>query len=201
MDPKEEKQLRSLIRKELEHREKLRSRSSSELDDGTLSDERRRVIEDEIASFYQSKGGYQPYTNESGEVEWLSNDEILEREQQIPVDMEELEEGQRRVRLRILLIGILSFLAVVLLFFVMRERTGSIQVLSNVPGATIVLDGAPTDFETDFTMSKLPAGPHLISISKPGYLPDGPTSLRVELRAGKSEIVALKLRPQVPSTK
>ncbi len=200
MDPQEEKQLRKLIRKELEAREKLRGHSESPLEDETLSEERRRIIEDEIASFYQSRGGYKPVTNEHGEVEWLTDSEARERDQQIPVDMEELEVGQRRVRLRVLMISLLVFLGVVLLFFVMRDRTGSIQVISNVPNATILLDGSSTDFQTDFTLSKLPPGAHLISISKPGYVPDGEANVRVELRAGKNEVVTLRLRPQAPPT-
>ncbi len=196
LDPREEEQLRQLIRKELENREKLRSRPVSHLGDGDLSEERQRVIKDEIAEFYRRRGGYEAITNEHGELEWLTEVEAREREQQIPVDMEELEEGQRRVRLRIVAMCVLFFAAVVLLFLTMRERSGSIQVVSNVPDATIILDGASTEFETDFKLEKLPVGPHLISITKPGYVPDGPASLRVELKAGKNEVVALKLKPQ-----
>ena len=150
LDPREEEQLRQLIRKELENREKLRSRSVPQLGDGDISAERRRVIEDEIADFYRSRGGYLAVTNEHGEVEWLTDAEAREREQQIPVDMEELEEGQRRVRLRIVVLCALFFVAVVLVFVAMREKTGRIQVISNVPDATIILDGASTEFQTDF---------------------------------------------------
>ncbi len=196
LDPREEEQLRQLIRKELENREKLRSRSVPPLGDGDISEERRRVIEDEIADYYRSRGGYQAVTNEHGEVEWLTDAEAREREQQIPVDMEELEEGQRRVRLRIVVLCALFFVAVVLVFVAMREKTGSIQVISNVPDATIILDGASTEFQTDFKLENLPAGPHLISITKPGYVADGPASMRVDLEAGKNEVAALKLKPQ-----
>ena len=199
MDPREEEQLRQLIRKELENRERLRTPTASQLDNGTVSEERRRVIEDEIAAFYQSRGGFKPFTNEQGDVEWLTESEAREREQQIPVDMEELEAGQRRVRLRVVIMSVLFFLGVLLLLLVMKEKTGSIQVISNVPGATIILDGSPTEFVTDFKLQKLTAGSHLISVTKPGYVPEGQASVRVELRAGQDEVVVLRLRPQAPA--
>lgn len=199
MDPKEEKQLRGMIRKELENRERLRGTPISSSDGADVTDDRRRIIEEEISNFYLSKGGYKPFTNEQGDVEWLTDAEVSERERQIPVDMEELEEGQRRVRIRIVLMSVLFFAVVVLLLLAMRDRYGSVQVISNVPGATIILDGSPTEFLTDFKLQKLPPGAHLISIYKTGYVPEGPASMRVDLKAGESEIVAVKLKPKPPA--
>jgi len=195
MDPQEEKQLRQLIRKELENREQLRHTPESP-DGEELTEERRRIIEEEIRNYYLNKGGHRPFTNEEGDVEWLTEPEIRERERQIPVDMEELEVGQRRVRMRMILLTGLFFLVIILLMLAMRDRYGSIQVISNVPGATIVLDGSPTEFLTDSKLSKLPPGAHLIAVTKPGYIADGPASLRVNLKAGVNEVVALKLIPQ-----
>ena len=199
MDPKEEKQLRRIIRKELENRERLRGDPVLPADGADVSDERRRIIEEEISKFYLDKGSYRPFTNEQGDVEWLTEGEFAERERQIPVDMEELEEGQRRVRMRIVLMSVLFFVVVVLLTIAMRDRYGNVQVISNVPGATIVLDGSPTEFLTDFKLQKLSPGAHLISIYKTGYVSDGPATMRVNLKAGKNEVVALKLQPQPPS--
>ena len=196
LDPKEEEQLRQLIRKELENRERLRRRTSSRLDDAALSEDRRRVIEDEIADFYRDKGGYKAVTNEHGDIEWLTEAEAREREQQIPVDMEELEVGQRRVRMRVVILSVLFFVAVMLMFIALSEKTGDIQVISNVPEAIIVLDGTSTEYHTDFKLERLSAGPHVISITKPGYVPDGPANVRIDLRAGKTEIAALKLTPK-----
>lgn len=199
MNPKEEEQLRGMIRKELENRERLRDTPISSPDGADLSDDRRRIIEEEISNFYVTKGGFKPFTNEHGDVEWLTDAEASERKRQIPLDMEEVEEGQRRVRIRIVLMSMLFFVVVVLLLLAMRDRYGSIQVISNVPGATISLDGSPTEFLTDFKLQKLPPGAHLLSIYKAGYVPDGPASMRVGLKAGESEIVALKLKPKPPA--
>jgi len=199
MDSREEQELRKLIRRELKNRARLRGTGGGLSPDGTaLNDERRRVIEEEIRKFYVGKGGYKPYENENGDVEWLSETEAHERDRQIPVEMEELEEGQHRVRMRILTMTILAMVVVVLLIVAMRDRYGSIQIISNAPGATILLDGSPTEFLTDYKLTKLPPGTHLIAIQKAGYVPDGPVSMRVNLTAGEHEVVALQLKPQPP---
>jgi serine/threonine protein kinase len=50
---------------------------------------------------------------------------------------------------------------------------GGLVVISNVPGARIVIDGADTGFSTPHTFSALAAGPHTVSLLKPGYEPAG----------------------------
>lgn len=198
MDPREEEELRQLIRRELENRERLREQPGSEPAprwSEHASEERRRVIEEEIERFYQSKGGYRRFENEEGDVEWLTEVEILERERQIPVDMEELEVGQRRVRNRLIASVILAVLGMVLLMVLLHERTGSIQVICNEPGATVHLNGSATDFVTDTWLRNLPAGPHLVSVTKYGFTADSQATRRVDLRAGETEVVILKLKP------
>ncbi|RPH94526.1 PEGA domain-containing protein [candidate division KSB1 bacterium] len=198
MDPREEEELRHLVRKELEARERMRRERESDLrvrrEAGGLSVDRKRIIEAEIEDFYLSKG-YRRFENEDGELEWLSDEELREREGQLPIDMEELDVEQRRVRNRFILLAILGFLGVVLLFILMQDRTGSIQVISNIPGATVVLNGSPTEFLTDCRLEHVKAGPHMISISKYGYVPDGAANARVDLKAGHNEVVVLKLKP------
>ncbi|MDD5087884.1 MAG: carboxypeptidase-like regulatory domain-containing protein [bacterium] len=198
MDPREEDELRQLIRRELENRERLREQPEGEPSPRWAehaSEERRRVIEEEIERFYRAKGGYRRFENEDGDVEWLTEAELLEREQQIPVDMEELEVGQRRVRNRLVATVILVVLGAALLMILLRERTGSVQVICNEPGATVHLNGSPTEFITDTWLRNLPAGPHLISVSKYGFVADSQSSRRVDLRAGETEVVILKLKP------
>jgi hypothetical protein len=198
MDQREEEELRHLIRKELEKRGQVTDdaeyrhvRHGSQV----VSKDRRRIIEDEIEAFYLAKGGYQRVENEEGEIEWLTDSEIREREGQIPVDMEELEVGQRRVRNRLVMLVVLACCAFALLIILMRDRTGSIQVICNVPNASIVLNGSPTELHTNARMDRIAVGPYLISLSKYGYVPDGAASAKVELRAGQEEIVRLNLKP------
>jgi hypothetical protein len=204
MDPKDEDALRQLIRKELANREQLRSPQDvgglTPQQETEMPEERKRIIEEEISAFYQARGGYKKFVNEDGDVEWLTDAELLDRESQLPIDMEELEVGQRRVRNRIVIICLLLFAGLVLMFVLLRDRTGSVQVLCNVPGATIVLNGAATEFTTDHALQYLPTGPQVISVSKYGYVADGPQSIKVDLRAGRTEIVMLKLKPQLVDT-
>jgi hypothetical protein len=196
MDPREEDELRQLIRKELESREELR-KQRTRLATGVpeMNEERRKVIEAEIEAFYRARGGYLRVENEEGEVEWLSEQELSERERQIPVDMEELEEGQRRVRWRMVALIALGFICLILLFFILHDSTGTIQVICNIPGATITIDGSATEFVTDARLDHLRAGPHLITVSKFGYVPDGQRAARVDLKPDGSAVVTLKLKP------
>jgi hypothetical protein len=199
MDPREAEELRNLVRRELEARERLHSQRRGDLrarhEAGGLSAERRRIIEEEVEAFYRGKG-YRRYESEEGEVEWLSEDELLERERQLPVDMEELSVEQRRVRNRFVFILLLIFCAVVLLFLLVRERTGSLQVLCNVQGSTVHLNGSATDFATDCRIDHLTTGPLLVSVAKYGYVPDGPAGVRVNIRGRDTEVVILRLKPQ-----
>lgn len=196
MDPREEQELRDLIRKELENRDRVRGEQFAEhaRPADQWSEERRRIIDEEIAAYYRARGGIRRYENEDGDVEWLTEAEIEEREKQIPVDMEELEVGQRRVRNRLVAFIVLAIVAVVLLFVLLRDRSGGVEVICNVP-ATIYLNGSPTEFQTDNRLSHLPVGPHVVSVARSGYVPDGIGSVRVDLRAGQTEIVVFKLKP------
>ncbi len=197
MDPREEEELRALVRRELEARQKLKSDAGAQrlhLDGPGLSEERRRIVEEEIANFYRERGQFREFENEEGDKEWLTEDEIRERRLQIPVDMEELETGQQKVRNRVLILTLLSFAAVVMLFLLLRDRTGGIQVLCNVPGALIMIDGSATEYTTDFHFTGLPPGPHLISIHKQGYQVEGASSVRVDLRPGHDEVVTFQMR-------
>ncbi|MBU0509613.1 hypothetical protein KKH27_12365 [bacterium] len=199
MDPREEEELRQLIRRELENRERLREEQGGAPAGprwaAPLSEDRQRIIEEEIESFYRAKGGYRRFVNEDGEAEWLTEAEIYEREHQIPVDMEELEVGQKRVRNRLIVSVFLVIAGIVLLLILLRDRSGSIQVICNVPGATIHLNGSPTEYVTDAWLRHLPAGPHLVSVSKYGFITDGDANRKVQVRAGSEEAVVLTLKP------
>jgi len=188
-----------LVRRELEARHRLHRERTDDLrarrEPGGLSDQRRQIIEEEVAAFYREKG-YRRYENEDGEVEWLSDEELHERRGRLPADMEELDVEQRRVRNRFMVILLLAFCGVVLLFVLMRDRTGSLQVVCNVPGATVHINGSATEFVTDCRMDHMPAGPVLVSVSKYGYVPDGPAALSVNVHGGENEVAMLKLKLQ-----
>jgi len=195
MDHSEEQRLRDLIRKELEAREEIRGREKqSEVKLTTINElERQRIINDEIEKFYQARGDFERYENEDGEVEWLTKEEIEERKRQVPVDIEELEEGQRSVRTSIIVIAVAAFVGFALLLYALRARHGNIQVVSNVEGATIILNGQPTEFRTDNVLKDLTPGIHVISVVKSGYGIVGDPARRIELEAGEEEVVVFQM--------
>jgi peroxiredoxin len=49
------------------------------------------------------------------------------------------------------------------------EKTGSVFVDSNIPGASIDLDGSPTEKQTPDTLKNIPVGKHKVSVRKEGY--------------------------------
>jgi hypothetical protein len=198
MDQSEEQRLRELVRRELEARERMKAPDASPKSAqwSQTDAERQKIIADEIRRYYEARGNYQSFTNEEGEAEWLTAEEIAERQMQIPVDVEELEEGQKHVRAHFLVIALLGFLILTLMIFAMRERTGSVQVISNVPGSTIVLDGTATEFRTDFMLKDLSPGAHLISVQKMGYGIVGDPARRIEVEAGEEKIVIFELQPR-----
>lgn len=199
MEHSEEQRLRELIRKELEAREEMRDKERLIAPTVPVMNEaeRQRIIDDEIRKFYTTRGNYRQYENEDGEVEWLTEQEIADRERQIPVDVEELEAGQRHVRNRFLLIAVMAFLSVALMIFALRERHGSVQVLSNVEGAVIVLNGQPTEFRTDNVLRDLVPGTHVVTVMKTGYGVVGDPARKIEVRAGEEEVLVFQLEPKL----
>jgi hypothetical protein len=199
LDKREELKLRELIRKELEARhavEGLDGESGERRATGGMSEERRRMIEEEVAAFHRKRGDTRQYVNDEGDVEWLTEAEIIEREKQLPVDIEELEIGQRKVRNRVVLLSLLLFAGLALMFVSLREETGSVQVICNIPQATIYLNGAPTEYTTDRKLEGLTPGSHIISVAKLGYLVKGERSQRIMISASSPEIVVFRLEPR-----
>ena len=198
IDHNEEQRLRDLVRKELEAREELRSKDNSgEVKLTTIDElERKRIIEEEIQSYYAARGDYKQIENEDGELEWITITEAAEREKQIPVDIEELEEGQKKVRNNIVMIAVLAFIGVALMIFALQQRHGSIQVLANVDGATIILNGMPTEFRTDNVLHDLAPGTHIVSVAKDGFGIVGDAARRVQLKAGGEEVLVFQLEPK-----
>jgi hypothetical protein len=82
------------------------------------------------------------------------------------------------------------------MFVSLSEKTGNVQVICNVPRATIHLNGTPTEYLTDFTLKGLPTGAHLLSVSKSGYIVDGDHGAKAVVTSGDDAIVILKLKPK-----
>jgi thiol-disulfide isomerase/thioredoxin len=62
------------------------------------------------------------------------------------------------------------------------EKFGSIFVVSNIPGADIILDNEPTGKQTPDTLPSVKVGSHLIEVEMAGYLPS-PGSVMIQVEA------------------
>jgi hypothetical protein len=79
----------------------------------------------------------------------------------------------------------------------LSEKTGSIQVISNVKGANIILDSAPAEQLTDAIFADIPVGKHVISVQKAGYKIQGDPSRTVDVKSNEREIAIFMLTPDL----
>ena len=98
--PLSEEEVRKLVQREIAQRERLREQEKQMQDDRDRAveeiDRHRRIIEEEKRKYYESHPDYHEYINEMGEVEWLTTEEMREREQLFDDEIEELETGKKR---------------------------------------------------------------------------------------------------------
>jgi hypothetical protein len=60
------------------------------------------------------------------------------------------------------------------------QATAGVHVISDPAGAEIFIDGFETGFATPFVIANVSPGPHLVSVSRPGYLPQEQRILLVD---------------------
>jgi hypothetical protein len=75
------------------------------------------------------------------------------------------------------------------------EGTGSLRVLSNIPGAEILLDGSPLGISTDTTLTNIPVGKVTVSVRKEGYRQNPPFEV-VHIRQGHTPEVQFDLEEE-----
>ncbi|RMF60111.1 MAG: PEGA domain-containing protein [Calditrichaeota bacterium] len=182
LTPEEEKRLREKIRKELEERES-RIRESKEQEEKIRQQQleeriRQKIKEEEEERFYQERG-YVKYINHRGEVEWITPEEAKKRSgrrRSRKTSSRQRKRTQRRI-FQIVLNLVLVFAAGMIFMFLLRYNPikkpkvyGAIQVITNVPGAQIFLNGAEKNLFTPDTIPHLATGKnYFISVYKDGY--------------------------------
>jgi hypothetical protein len=75
------------------------------------------------------------------------------------------------------------------------ERTGSIRVISDIPGAEILIDGSTVGLTTDTTIANIPVGKVTVSVQKRGYQPNPPFEV-VNLRSGRIPEISFQMEEQ-----
>jgi hypothetical protein len=80
------------------------------------------------------------------------------------------------------------------MYFILHERTGTIQVNSNMARAQIILDTTPLDLYTSDVIKEVPTGEHVITVALAGYMvPGGP--IKFKLKGGEVEVFNFNLVP------
>ena len=157
---------------------------------------RLRVMREEEDAFYAERGLFR-YRNHRGETEWLTQDEIAKRKANHRRKRSSLI---RRLQRQLPSGEFFGFLAVIGLlvagFLYFRDgrapafRTAlEIRVMSNPQGAAVFLDGVSANATTDAILPVRKAGPHVISVARPGFRAV-PSSVIVNLTEGSPQGLA-----------
>ncbi len=202
LSPEEEEQIREEARRRLlaenEHRNTGNGIASDGVDvNAELRRARRlRVMREEEDAFYAERGLFR-YRNHRGETEWLTQDEIAKRK----ANHRRKRSGLiRRIQRRLPSGEFFGFLAVVGLlvagFLYFRDGRApafrpalEIKVMSNPQGAAVFLDGVSANSTTDAVLPVAKAGPHVISVARPGFRAV-PSSIIVHLTEGSPQGMA-----------
>ena len=81
-------------------------------------------------------------------------------------------------------------------FVLLETSKGSLEVFSNVSGATICIDNQPTAGVTPHLFfNSLPVGTHIVSVFKEGYSNDEPAKEIVDIATGDTVEVSFNLSP------
>jgi|GEM_PF-1445780 len=196
-----EEEVRKLAQRQIAQREKLRElekQIQQDRDNALQAVERhRKIIEDEKRKYYESHSDYHEYVNEMGEVEWLTTEELQAREQLFDDEIEELESGKKKAQLLLFLVLGLFLAAVVVVIALLSEKTGTLQVITNVKGAKVFLDSAPVELTTDAMFADIPVGKHVVTVQMPGYKISGTQSQTVDIKSKQREMVIFMLTPDL----
>ena len=201
MNPHKEEEIRKKIRENLERQEQERRRRREEqqqkLERAAEEAEIQRLQREEEQRFYANRPDLIEYINELGEREYLTLEEIREREGYL--DYEEKAENVEKMR-RLLLVRLGGWLLVLLvalgaLIYYLRRDQGTLVVYANVKGAEVILNGQPTGHYTNCTISDIPVGRQLITLRKPHYHMAGDYARYITIRRDKKSVVSLEMEP------
>jgi len=194
-----EEEIRKLAQRQIAQREKLRELEKQIQQDRdkalTEVERHRKIIEEEKRKYYESHPDYHEFVNEMDEVEWLTTEEFQSREQLFDDEIEELESGKKRAQILLFVVFGLFLAAVVLMIALLSEKTGTLQVITNVKGARVLLDSAPAELTTDAVFADIPVGKHVVTVQLPGYKISGAQSQTVDVKSKEREIVIFMLTP------
>jgi len=105
-----------------------------------------------------------------------------------PTDEEKaVERGKLMVLVRFALSGALLLIILGILLFIFAEPPGKVYVISNIPGAVIVVDSYPTEFTTNALLEEVPPGEHLITVEKSGFRIIGDFFIKIQVSSNRCD--------------
>jgi hypothetical protein len=196
--PRDEEELRRQIRAEIEQKDQQRQQVTKARDSvrsaNDEAEKRRRIYQDELRKYYQDKPGYREIVRDDGEVDWVPEAEARQAAELFDEVLEDPDEARGRMKWFITLVGIVVVVFIALMYFVLHDRTGVIQVSSNIPRAQVILDTTPLDRFTDDVIKEVPTGEHVITVALNGYkVQSGP--VKFKLNGGETKIFSFVLLP------
>lgn len=198
--PVDDEELRRSIRAEIEARDRHRQQQDelkqAARSAGDHAGRRRRIYQEELRRYYQNRPGYREVIREDGEIDWIPEIEARQGEKLFDEVLEDPAEAKKRLGAILSVSALLVAAAVVIFFLFLSNRTGAIQVVANVPGAQVVLDATPLDFFTNATVKEIPAGEHVVTVQKAGYIVLGEPIQRIKLHGGRTEVLSFTLEPK-----
>ncbi|MFH1735633.1 MAG: PEGA domain-containing protein [bacterium] len=195
-----EDELRKSIRAEIEQRDLERVKSQRRKESQRLVNQqtemKRKLYREEMDLYYRDKPGYAQIIGDDGEPEWVLEDEMRDNERLFDTVHEDPIEGKRTQKYFI--IGVIFALILMAggIYYLLSGGVGNIIVTSNVQGAEIILDAAPTTYYTNYTLAKISAGEHILTVEKQGYHIVGEDIIKVDLKRGTTEEVVFILEPE-----
>lgn len=199
---KKSKNIDELIKQQLQkefENELLRNEKTSETEKSPSFDfevERRKrdLYLQEKNKYFEGKKGYVKIVNSIGETEWIKESELKKRDGYLNFEHDLDDADTHKSRLAKKYVITLIFLGVFIVYLVTKfwEKSGYIEVQSNITGAQIFLDNHPTGLETNNILEEVPEGEHVLSIYKKGYVAT-PESLLVSVIKDTGITVEFKL--------
>jgi len=198
-----EDELRKSIRAEIEQRDLERVKSQRRKESQRLASQqaemKRKLYREEMERYYRDKPDYAQIIGDDGEPEWILKSEMNDADRLFDTIHDDPVKGKKAQKF--IVVGlVIAFLALaVAVYFILYEGVGKIAVTSNIEGAQIILDAAPTVYYTNHILVKISAGEHIITVDKEGYKIAGNPIVQIDLKRGTTQKVHFELEPAPPA--
>ncbi|MCX6640141.1 MAG: PEGA domain-containing protein [bacterium] len=192
----DEDQLRQEIRAEIEQREQELLKAREHKRDHTqfdVAERKRQLYQEELRKFYQQRPGYREVVAEDGEIDWVLEED--ERKDLFDEVLEDPADARKRQKLFMIIGALVTITLALIIYLLLHQGEGSIQVNCNVLDAQVLLDATPLSQRPGELIEQIPAGEHVVTVTREGYKIVGPEVIKVTLRSGENLVLNFTLEP------